>query len=1733
MLVYFLLLIFTNPLDPISFASTKTLHEQCEEKYYYLKPPVPFPKCSNSSTPNKILPFNAWLYSKLGVVAYIKPNIDGSPSMESLIENRIATGFKAGWQDEESKIHKGAPISSTAFHPTFNVSGIWGEYRYYGYDRQGELYTNPYFINDASVTDPDTRAWIYQPWRSSSRAQENKTAVSKVSPLIASKFGDSTDKVYDAGNQAILDTNNIIKSNFVSIQRSANGEDKLKRFNMFDYMYVEQDPTARSKGIGRMWHLTAKNEVWYQTFEIPKTVKTPPKAEATPTIIKAEVKLQKLSENFTYVLDLAATIKDEAMYDGNGDRYDRAKYYYREDVTETVLKLDVSYPGGTKTTVGTWSSKNPADQVLLENGKQTARKRLVSVQLKKTNLKKDDVIQFTLTSMTYYDSDDNPKPRSQDSTDLKITLDEDVPPIIIPEIKIPEDPLPNPLICPANIPLHAFDIVSFPASDGTDLSRVEERNVYVDGVKIDDDTFFEGKYVFGDDADGLHRVDIQWKPKAKVTDPLDPGCVSSNPVYVHDTVPTAQFKLGGTFKENRKITVDENAASANDPYVLAAYPITSFTWTWEALDTALLADQRIKINGASHKEFLFKKSGEYALTLKVRNSLGRESEMYRQQFWVQEDFAPAVIMTPYASEVARGESVPLFYDAVSTDSDTVTKQHFNVYYDAAGDETYTQLIDSFDGLVTAYTPTFGKLGKYRIVATVDEDFGQETFPEFLTPADKRRSTAKFEFWINNYIPYSDIYTDIPTVRPQIDVFFLLDKNLEQSKIDYVKGNGVVINNQLRAEGIDPDVDAWDMHTYTYSQASTTYKDFGTSSPPATLAYCAGGYCGTLSLYDKQDYGGSRDFGSDKTETQTKTATGSCSNTQSVTYNSSGVGTVSWSGSCPGSQSYSDGDGYSGTLSRLGTSPSSGCGSSGTPNGACSTTFSTSYSGTVSRTVVVHIYDWRHVAEWRGYYSGTIYKDVRQSLTNPYARTASDKYLIYLSDSVINEPVEFESAKALSDAKVILVGASAMKSQTAYEAFIENNGQSIERIIEEIVEYIASRSPPTASQLVLTNETFHLLATDADPENDPIVKRETMYVQNENYYDNPMGHVGYALSEGDSPIWSEEYLRTSLPFTGEYTIHRRIKDLPSSEPQLANYSYYSNESKTVILVNRKPVAQAKLDWTYDDGCACYQTSWIDQSFDLDHSVSDPVAKGIVDRKIRYQAVGGEWYYRIPDFLLPGSYSLEYIVKDMEGNWSDPFKLSFVLEAAPPPQLGAGLKSEDAAFTPAGGVPASESLRAYELWTRYPYQVNLLFQMTPAGNFINKTVPYYTGSKTGSDIDWNDVVTTVPATTPDGSYIYRITAKGSNGKTTFREFAVKVSTPIQLVPFIKAEDGSGLSDTIVVGYPAKLEADTTEYASQVTVVAFKGTSYQKSLTLSGNVLSTAGTGAKKWESVFTPTGAIPDGSYTFEWTARTPNGNVETKSILMKVISNTPPFGDFQMFTYNSSNSSMPTFEGDTLHIRSIGIGDNERDSLTVRYEAFDPSGTRRLNDIRAMTYPYSSAGPDFILPGDGSAVGTWTVKQTISDGKAVPVVRMKTLTVYALGIQGYVKHTEEWEANRIRHNAKHPANQRPAEWFWAGEAFVLEAVATDTGVSGTTPISVTAKASQELAGILTAFPPSQKKVWQGLLRSDPSGFKLIDLEDGRYSFVFTVTYSNGITRKSTVTINVKDTIDQYVQVHRIQ
>ena len=314
----------------------------------------------------------------------------------------------------------------------------------------------------------------------------------------------------------------------------------------------------------------------------------------------------------------------------------------------------------------------------------------------------------------------------------------------------------------------------------------------------------------------------------------------------------------------------------------------------------------------------------------------------------------------------------------------------------------------------------------------------------------------------------------------------------------------------------------------------------------------------------------------------------------------------------------------------------------------------------------------------------------------------------------------------------------------------------------------------------------------------------------------------------------------------------------------------------VYAHRKPIANAALTWDYDTAKGLYKTDWVCLSYDWDHQYSRQ-DRGIVERKIMFRKNMGEWNYYIPRELTPGNYELKYFVKDVEGVWSDAFVMNFTLNDAPAMQfVDAKLKPEKSEFT-INAIPASENLEIYDAHTRYPYEIKLEMALYNGNTRIGpiKTI-FYDSSiaiKNGNDIHWNSIIYQIPNNIQDGNYTFKIEAIDINN-ANIREgkiFNVGVFTPVELVP--------NMPEKVIGGMNIDVSAFTSKYASVVNAVIFSGTNYQCNLNLSSKLLANT----KEWENKYNIPLNIPEGKYETKYTAITPAGKSETKSVEFEVES----------------------------------------------------------------------------------------------------------------------------------------------------------------------------------------------------------------------------------------------------------
>lgn len=1630
--------------------------------------------------------------------------------------------------------------------PTRSNGKVRGEWQYLGFDASNNKFSNISFINDANVTTFSGRKWIEQPWEEVNKLKTGLSSMSLYNQAVywgnidspkVREWIDNTLKGWSPDGSAavpyITDFDDVGKSNKVQYDPE-----------VYQYLYVQSPPTLMRSGQGRMWH-QRPSSVWYQSLSIPKQ-ETKLNSDVTATVAYDFPELPDNPElpadddaTIKYVdVTVTSTLHDEDVFTGTADEQTAKKtvYYHRGDVATWEYKITVLNNEIAKTGVQANQKVNYQTYTFKGKGGTTTQIPVSYAQYKSgfsitaqaqpvyINGKKGNPGHASVTAKAGI----LPPPPPPPGREEPIPVLDDIK-VFIPTLMVGND-----------IPEVAFDNIPFVgATDNTDMTLVTDKELYIDGVQADYDTFFSGEYIFPRttgrngyltqveviyrlDKDAIIAEGLTPEVKARIESMAVLEYKSTDVVYVYPTKPYAHFSLSSnSWKQNRIIDVKNDSTGANIQMVVEKYPIVQYRWSYGG-DTGTFykgTDTDLQ------KQLQYKNPGTYRITLEAMNTLNQWSDPYQCEFTVLEDYAPNIECNLSDSVITRTDTLKAWhYDIASTDGDRVKASRIELWYDTDNNGTLDTRLQTWDGLggngiceiedFPSYTPS--KLGYYAYRIFVDEEFidvpGQDSLTQYLSAADRKTAYYEVEWWVDNYQPLADIYVNAPVERPDVDILVMLDKNLNASKNETIINERVTMENFLLGQNIIPDISVWDLKTYTYSQSVSTNYNSGSSFPPASISHSSNGYSGTLSRQSYWDNGSYTDYGHYSSQTETKSVSDSAS--QSGSFCSACVpGGVSPSYSTTDGKSYSDSQGFSGYMT-LSYSYSGYTDMSATcpihpSNHIYHFSRSWYWSGTASRTVQVWVPDLRWNSNYWGSYSGTIYKDVKQPYTDPY-RADSYKYILYVSDSNIADMADFNTAKSKADAKVILAGLPGIKSQTAFDRFIDVSAKSINDVISEALNYVAESSPDVEKITILQGQVFNLQMAEYDLEGDSIVQEQLQYVHEPDYFDNPTGQEpGTATEFKEDDKWVTN-VKDRLLNVGRYRIYRRVKDQPAGSIG-SSFSYYSGATEVNIYVHRKPIADAILDWEYNPISGACETLWIDQSYDLDHNVT-MVNKGIVDRKIMFRRNGGEWLYYIPSTLTYGTtYEVRYYVQDVEGVWSDPWLKTFTLDGQP--QFSAQGRAKDSAFSLAS-IPASEYLEGYNMWTRQPNPMRLEMALTPSVSGLPATKiisfqPGVTGNQSGQDVDWFNQELQIPAIFPDGLRTFTISARDTTtGLATSTTFSVNVFTPINLVPTLQGKTlNTGVSSTITAG--------TSKYPSSTTVVMQRGTPYQSaalSMTgaLSGN--------AKNWALNYTVPAGVLDGTYTARFTSTNPSGKTEYRDVTYTVVRNRPPtlsiMGTVPSFVY----------EGDDISV-IFQAADPDLDTLTCDVRIKKGPATVWTGSVQAS--PASGGYMPLTLPSvDDIGEGSYIIEITATDPYNEKAQANYGFVVSPLGIEGRVGHTQAWEENRLKYNNAAIAAGREIhqpDVFFAGEKYILHADTTLIDPHSTV-IADYVRVYIQGTGFWTQLNKTSSNTFDGELWNEA----MMKWKGRTVDFLFEVHYSNGTVKTDIVRTYTSQ--DDYWQLH---
>ncbi|CAM4415522.1 hypothetical protein FHS16_000985 [Paenibacillus endophyticus] len=187
----------------------------------------------------------------------------------------------------EAVIVYGNPTHSALINSNTYDQGQW---RYLGWDREGNLYRNWKFRSDSRATLHVAKNWVKNPWDTSTGKKKGvlNTSYSDNEALAASWLQDMTDP-YGESKTFLQSYNKRRGTNWT-------GD------TILDYAIIQQPRTQFSPGVVQMWNIWEPDgSWWYEMFTIPPPEL--PKYQEFPDLVITEIKADPLIASSSWVGD--------------------------------------------------------------------------------------------------------------------------------------------------------------------------------------------------------------------------------------------------------------------------------------------------------------------------------------------------------------------------------------------------------------------------------------------------------------------------------------------------------------------------------------------------------------------------------------------------------------------------------------------------------------------------------------------------------------------------------------------------------------------------------------------------------------------------------------------------------------------------------------------------------------------------------------------------------------------------------------------------------------------------------------------------------------------------------------------------------------------------------------------------------------------------------------------------------------------------------------------------------------------------------------------------------------------------------------------------------------------------------------------------------------------------------------------------------------------------------------
>ncbi len=1206
------------------------------------------------------------------------------------------------------------------------------------------------------------------------------------------------------------------------------------------------------------------------------------------------------------------------------------------------------------------------------------------------------------------------------------------------------DPDGDSLIC---------DIISYPANTVSTTSDYKAKSLW-----------YDKQY------SGTTQVII-----GTATDGKD-GAGDSKYVAVTAPIVDARINVSGTLKANRQVSISDGSDTPK------YYPIASRSWSITPV-TAGLSSTDIKYSGGlagvQSKDLIFKRPGQYRVTLTVTNSAGYSASTERI-IDIQEDMAPVADFigaeTVYRNPQAANQvTYELFNKSYSPDNDYIGKMQVYIRHDSDNDGIFTShtWTLAYDGASKDMLPlTLGSIGKYQIRLVVTESFGQPTLSEYLTVSDYLKSEVVKELKVDNLAPTFE-FTQKKNNKIQIDI--LVDKeNCEYTKEEILSRANSTLKPLLQ-DKFDLSVNVKYLNYYWDKYKLTTW--YKTVYAPMTESWM------DIRPWDHI-------MSTDPISIYERVGTESMP--VFVGFNPNSIGTRGvpyYNDSCPVYFWRHLENGNLALYLVMSVRDRYLMGEEGEQ--LCWYVRRFEYPRVdivgdiieLDFTSVYNDYPKEGAKDGNWYIGNTFMQNITKNLSNSELRSSNNEKVLVLFKNNDFDTIEKELLiqETMSN-DIAIYGIGGPESKDSFNelaAANDKNGiyidnSNLDTALNTLANDIKTRriESTVQSEYVLLGESVSLENFYSDIEEDPYNTFSFSYNHTPSVFEN---NQGIDFDSGKSLL----KLPTEYNKVGRYDITAKAQDKPTADARFLSYYKWSEPAQKTIYVHRKPFAEPSLTYSYDGNF--YVLNLTDSSYDLDHSSRSD--KGIVQKVWSYKDAtdpNAQWIEgKLTSVPVNKKYYIKLEVMDMEYTWASKV-ITFYPDAKG--SITIDPMARDWAST---GVTVAIDYSGPEILSKLKYQV--------------------TGSDAAPTGGWTETTTASVQKTISQEGIHYVYAHGVD---TSGSVVADVGGPYKIdltPPIITINKTSGT-------YTPQLD---------LTISATDALSGVKSIRYAWSTsTSTPTTG---WASVNNATVNVTQANEGVYYLYTESYDNVNNKSTVTRsgpftIIRNRPPVlaivGTTPSFLY----------EGDNVAV-NFTVTDPDLDTITCNV-AIKKGGSTVWSGLTTVT-PSGGIYPVISLPTIQSVTaGSYTVEITARDPYNAQNYKTSTFTVNALGITGRVSHTAKWEENRIKYNNAVTAAGKEThspQTFFPGERYVLHA--------DTTPIDPRSSVTATMVRVTivgTSFSATLVKNGANSFDGDIWDEVMLRWGDRTVDFRFDVTYSNGSVKSDTVRTYIKD--DDYWRLH---